>query len=128
MENHVGMDCCMLCGEPKSIALATEYKEVNGKMQPKHPIPQRFASSPELCDKCLEKMKNDGTFVIYEAEQVYNTKHKRELPEFTGRFLIAQMAGVDKSFESYNFIEKNRFILCLPEEFNKFVNQGENNG
>ena len=123
MENHVGMDCCMLCGEPKSIALATEYKTVNGKMQPKHPIPQRFASGPELCDKCLEKMKNDNTFVMYEAEQVFNHKHNKHLPEFTGRYLIVNFEAVDKGFDSYDFIDKNRFILCKPQEFEKFVNQ-----
>ena len=126
MENHVGMDCCMLCGEPKSIALATQYKNVNGKMQPKHPIPQRFASGPELCDKCLEKMKADNTFVMYEAEQVFNHKHKKHLPEFTGRYLIVNFEAVDKGFDSYDFIDKNRFILCKPQEFKKFLNQGEN--
>ena len=128
MENHVGMDCCMLCGEPKSIALATEYKTVNGKMQPKHPIPQRFASGPELCDKCLEKMKNDNTFVMYEAEQVFNHKHNKHLPKFTGRYLIVNFEAVDKGFDSYDFIDKNRFILCKPQEFEKFINTGENNG
>lgn len=128
MENHVGMDCCMLCGEPKSIALATEYKNVNGKMQPKHPIPQRFASGPELCDKCLEKMKTDNTFVMYEAEQVFNHKHNKHLPEFTGRYLIVNFEAVDKGFDSYDFIDKNRFILCKPQEFKKFITQGENNG
>ena len=128
MENHVGMDCCMLCGEPKSIALATKYKTVNGKMQPKHPIPQRFASGPELCDKCLEKMKTDNTFVMYEAEQVFNHKHNKHLPEFTGRYLIVNFEAISKDFESYDFVDKNRFILCKPQEFNKFINQGENNG
>lgn len=125
MENHVGMDCCMLCGEPKGIVLATEYKNVNGKMQPKHPILQRFASGPELCDKCLEKMKNDNTFVMYEAEQVFNHKHNKHLPEFTGRYLIVNFEAVNKDFDSYDFIDKNRFILCKPQEFEKFVNQGE---
>ena len=128
MENHVGMDCCMLCGEPKSIALATQYKNVNGKMQPKHPIPQRFASGPELCDKCLEKMKTDNTFVMYEAEQVFNHKHNKHLPQFTGRYLIVKFEAVDKGFDSYDFIDKNRFILCKPQEFEKFITQGENNG
>ena len=125
MENHVGLDCCMLCGEPKSIALATEYKNVNGKIEPKHPIPKRFASGPELCDKCLEKMKKDNTFVMYEAEQVYNYKHKKHLPEFTGRYLIMNFEAVNKDFESYDFIDKNRFILCKPQEFERFINQGE---
>lgn len=128
MENHVGMDCCMLCGEPKSIALATQYKNVNGKMQPKHPIPQRFASGPELCDKCLKKMKTDNTFVMYEAEQVFNHKHNKHLPEFTGRYLIVNFEAVDKGFDSYDFIDKNRFILCKPQEFEKFITHGENNG
>lgn len=125
MENHVGLDCCMLCGEPKSIALATEYKNVNGKMEPKHPIPKRFASGPELCDKCLEKMKKDNTFVMYEAEQVFNHKYKKHLPEFTGRYLIVNFEAVSKDFDSYDFIDKNRFILCKPQEFAKFINQGE---
>lgn len=125
MENHVGMDCCMLCGEPKSIALAMQYKTVNGKMQPKHPIPQRFASGPELCDKCLEKMKNDNTFVMYEAEQVFNHKHNKHLPKFTGRYLIVNFEAVNKDFDSYDFIDKNRFILCKPQEFEKFITHGE---
>ena len=122
MENHVGMDCCMLCGEPKSIALATRYRtNRKGEMQPVKKIPQRFASGPELCDKCLEKMKKDNTFVMYEAEQVYNHKHNKHLPQFTGRYLIVNFEAINKDFESYDFIDKNRFILCKPQEFEKFL-------
>lgn len=129
MKNHVGMDCCMLCGEPKNIALATEFKRNSkGEMEPKYPIPQRFASGPELCDKCLEKMKKDNTFVMYEAELVYNNKYKKHLPEFTGRYLIINFEAVNKYYDSYDFVDKNRFILCEPQEFEKFVNKGDNNG
>ena len=126
MDNHIGMDCCMLCGEPKSIALAMKYKtNSKGEMQPVHKIPQRFASGPELCDKCLEKMKNDNTFVMYEAEQVFNYEHNKHLPKFTGRYLIINFEAINKDFDSYDFINKNRFILCEPQEFEKFINQGE---
>ena len=86
-------------------------------------------SNNDRTNKEIEYAISKKVFIYYdEAEQVFNHKHNKHLPEFTGRYLIVNFEAVNKDFDSYDFIDKNRFILCKPQEFEKFVNQGENNG
>lgn len=117
MKNHVGMDCCAICGEPKGVVLCTEYKKVNGKLEPKQAIPENFCSGPELCKECLQKMKDNNTFVIYEADG----EEGKPNPRFTGRWMVVNFEAINKNAPIYNYVDKNRFILADLDEYERLL-------
>jgi hypothetical protein len=121
MDNHVGLVCCAVCGEPKGVALCTEFKKVNGKLEPKQSLPEKFADGPELCDKCLQKMKDDNTFVMYEVDG----EEGKPNPKFTGRWAVLNFECLSKEAPFYDFVDKNRFILADLEQFNRITSKEE---
>lgn len=121
MNNPVGMVCCAFCGEPKSIAFVTKYKNINGKKQPSIDLPEKFADGPELCDKCLQKMKDDNTFVMYEVDG----EEGKPNPKFTGRWAVLNFECLSKEAPFYDFVDKNRFILADLEQYSRITSKEE---
>lgn len=125
--NHVGMSVCPLCGESKYIALATRYRtNAKGEFESVTNIPERFVDSPDLCDNCVKKFKEENKFVIFEADN--KTKIRNNItkePILTGYYIIMNFEAVDKSAPCYEFIKEKRFILATPEEFKNIKNLGE---
>lgn len=113
--NIVAQDICMVCGEIKSIAIS-KYLNKN--------IPERICTGPELCDKCLKKMKDENKFVLYEADPKPNG-----IPEFTGRYAIINFDTINSDYPDYKFVDKNRFLLMTSDEFKKLegdINESRN--
>ena len=112
MENKsfVGMYCCPLCGETIGLILNTKLEKN---------IPQKSVIGPELCEKCKKKLIDENSFVIYEADEKTN---------ISGRYITVKMDSLKNlSKEIKEFIEKNRFVLMLEEEFESPWNEIEQN-
>lgn len=108
MENKgfVGMYCCPLCGE--AIGLIFNKKLENN-------VPQKSVIGPELCEKCKKKLIDENSVVIYEADDKTN---------ISGRYITVKMDTFKNLREGVKeFIEKNRFILMLEEEFDPLWNE-----
>ena len=106
MENKdfVGMFCCPVCKEPMDVLLHKKLRKT---------LPQQQVIGPELCDKCKQKFTEENKVVIYEAD----TSAK-----LLGRFAVANMDSlVNLPEKTKEFIEKNRFILMLEEEFSTMM-------
>ena len=108
--NIVAMVICAICKEPKGVAISRRLDKN---------IPKQFIDGPELCDKCLKKMKDLNRFIIYECEK-NNKKDK-----MTGRWIEVNLDCLNKSVPFYDFVDKNRFIFAEPEEFNHFLEIGK---
>lgn len=119
MNNPIGMVCCAFCGEPKYIAFVTKYKNVSGKPQPSVDLPEKFADGPELCDKCLQKMKDDNTFVMYEVDG----EEGKPNPKFTGRWAVLNFKCLSEEAPFYDFVDKNRFILADLEQYSRIISK-----
>lgn len=122
--NHVGMSICPLCGECKHIVLATTYqRDAKGKFESVVNIPNEFVDSPDLCEKCEKKLKEEDTFVIFEADHKTVIKNnKTNKPILTGKYIILSFNLMDRSCPFYDFVKENRFILAIPEEFKNISN------
>lgn len=103
--NIIAQDICMVCGEIKSIVIS-KYLNKN--------IPERICTSPELCDKCLKKMKDENKIVLYEADPKPNG-----MPEFTGRYVVISFDIISKNYSDYEFADKNKFLLMTSNDFKK---------
>ena len=101
--NIVAQDICMVCGEIKSIAIS-KYLNRN--------IPEQICTGPELCNKCLKRMKDENKIVLYEADPT-----PKGMPKFTGRFAIVSFDAINKDYPNYEFADKNRFLLMTTDEF-----------
>lgn len=125
--NHVGMSVCPLCGEPKYIALATRYRtNAKGEFESVTNVPEKFVDSPDLCDNCVKKFKEENKFVILEAD--YKTKVRNGFtrePILTGNYLIMNFEVIDRSAPFYDFINEKRFILATLYEFNNIKQKGK---
>lgn len=103
-KDFVGMFCCPICKEPMGILMDRRLKKT---------LPRHQAIGPELCDKCKQKFTEENKVVIYEAD----TSAK-----LLGRFAVANMDGFTNLPEkTKEFMEKNRFILMLEEEFSTMM-------
>lgn len=105
-KSYVGMYCCPLCGESMGLLFNTKLE---------NNVPQKSVISPELCEKCKKKLIDENSVVIYEADEKTN---------ITGRYITAKMdyfTNLNK--ETKEFIEKNRFVLMLKEEFKPLLNE-----
>lgn len=99
-KDFVGMFCCPICKEPMGILMDKRLKKT---------LPKQQTIGPELCDKCKQKFIDENKVVIYEAD---------DKGHLLGRYAIANMGGfINLPEETKKFIEKNRFILMLDNEF-----------
>lgn len=125
--NHVGMSVCLICGEPKYIALATRYRtNAKGEFESITNVPEKFVDSPDLCDNCVKKFKEENKFVIFEIDnrtKIRNNATKD--PILTGHYLIMNFNAVNRSAPYYDFINEKRFILATSYEFKNIKNLGE---
>lgn len=107
-KSYVGMYCCPLCGEAIGLIL-------NSKLE--NNVPQKSVIGPELCEKCKKKLIDENSVVIYEADEKQN---------ISGRYIIVKMDNFKNLRENVKeFVEKNRFILMLKEEFEPTWNKIE---
>lgn len=107
-KSYVGMYCCPLCGEAIGLLLNTKLE---------HNVPQKSIIGPELCEKCKKKLIDENSVVVYEADKKQN---------ISGRYFTVKMNNFNNlRKETKEFIEKNRFILMLEEEFNPLWNKIE---
>ena len=103
-KDFVGMFCCPICKEPMGLLLHKRLRKT---------LPKQQTIGPELCDKCKQKFTEENKVVIYEA----NTSAK-----LLGRYAVANMDGfINLPEKTKEFIEKNRFILMLEEEFSTMM-------
>lgn len=54
-KSHVGMDCCVICGEPIQILLDRKLRKI---------LPRKIVTSPVPCDKCKKKYLTKGILMI----------------------------------------------------------------
>ena len=113
MHEFVGMDMCIYCMEPKQLLLQTKFhKNANGEMVPNKGIRRQQATSPEPCDKCKEKFKEQGIVPIVEA-----TKDEHGL-EYGKRYFMAPREAIHgEEFE--RMIEKVGFLIMPPEDMDE---------
>ena len=107
-KSYVGMYCCPLCGEAMGLLFNTKLEKN---------LPQKQVIGPELCEKCKKKLIDEDSIVVYEADSKQN---------ISGRYIITKMNNfTNLRKETKEFIEKNRFILMLEEEFDPIWNKVE---
>lgn len=105
-KSYVGMYCCPLCGEAIGLLLNKTLK---------NNVPKKSVIGPELCEKCKKKLIDENSVVIYEADEKQN---------ISGRYITVKMDNLKNlRKETKEFIEKNRFILMLEEEFDPLWNE-----
>ena len=96
-KDFVGMLCCPLCNEPIGLLLDRRLKKS---------LPKYQTIGPELCDKCKEKLKNEGNVVLYEAEITDKG------PKMNGRYIIINENGLTIQENYQKHIQKERFAFC----------------
>lgn len=113
----VGMDMCIYCGECKQLLLQPEFfRDANGEMIPKKGIKRTQSTSPEPCDKCKQKFKEQGIVPMIEATR---GKHG---PIFGHRYAFINREAVQGE-EFIKFMDTHGFLICEPEFMDQIVKQ-----
>lgn len=114
--NHVGMQICAKCQEPKAIILSSKYKQ-NGESV--IDIPKKVITDLFLCDKCLKEMQEKDHIVIFECENADSTN-----PKPTDRWIECDIKLINPSYEGLDFVKKHRILLTTIEDFNFILENG----
>lgn len=113
----VGMDMCIYCGECKQLLLQPEFfRGADGEMHPKKGIKRTQSTSPEPCDKCKEKFKEQGIVPMIEAER------GPKGPIFGNRYTFINREAVQGE-EFVKFMDTHGFLICEPEFMDQIVKQ-----
>jgi hypothetical protein len=105
-KSFVGMVVCPICREPKHIVIDRRLKNTMDKYM--------WDGSPELCDKCKQKFKDENKVVVYEADKTDKGFN------LNGKYIIISYDNLNKdllSEQHKKFIEKERFMLIEPGSF-----------
>ena len=101
----VAQDVCMYCGEIKQILMQTRFTK-DGR--PKDRLPKKVCTSPEPCDECKKKGKEEGWFYLTEVDD--------DGP--TGRYVKAKREALKEKKED---IDKWGFALIPKKDFEEIV-------
>lgn len=107
-KSFVGM---VVCREPKHIVIDRRLKNTMDKY-----------GSPELCDKCKQKFKDENKVVVYEADKTDKGFN------LNGKYIIISYDNLNKdllSEQHKKFIEEERFMLIEPDAHNERMKNEE---
>ena len=114
--NHefVGMDLCVYCGECKQLLLQTSFfRAANGEMKPKKGLSKYQSTSPEPCDKCKQKFKEDGVVPMIAARRKLNGE-----TEFTNKMVFVRREAIQGE-QFIKMMEEAGFLIMEEDEFDR---------